>query len=259
LRALPVDLDLAPHRAVYAMRLASTMLSPGVTGATGYMTYKFGDTCDGWITESKTALTLMHSDGAPVSTTLDFVTWESKDGLRYRFRLKNTREGSPDEEISGSATLDGQGQGGVAKFTLPEEKTLRLGKGTLFPTEHTVRLIEMARKGEHLMERVLFDGSVTDSSFDVNAIIGNVMAPAPATAKPAPAAAAEVDGHLLALPSWNMALAFYPTGSSDALPDYEVGLRYYQNGVADQMLQSYGDFSIRGTLQKLEALPRPQC
>ena len=71
------------------MTLATAKSGSGVTAASGAMSYKFGDSCDGWIVENKTALTFAYSDGAPVSTTWDFVTWESKDGLHYRFRVRS--------------------------------------------------------------------------------------------------------------------------------------------------------------------------
>jgi hypothetical protein len=253
--ATPPGSALAPHRAVYAMDLASTKMGTGVTGATGAMTYKFGDTCDGWTVENKTALTFAYSDGAPVATVWDFVTWESKDGLRYRFRVRNTRDGVVTEEIEGTANLDGPGKGGVAKFTLPEEKTLSLPKGTLFPTEHTRQLLEYAAQGAHVLQRVLFDGTATDDSLDVNAVIGKTVAGgvSPVSAKPS------IDTILLSPPSWYMQLAFFPKMSEDPAPDYEVALRYYQNGVADQIVQSFGNFSLRGTLETLERLPTPDC
>jgi hypothetical protein len=245
--------DLAPHRAIYRMNLASTKSGSGVTAASGAMSYKFGDSCDGWIVENKTALTFSYSDGAPVTTTWDFVTWESKDGLHYRFRVRSTRDGQVNEEIDGIADLDGKGKGGVAKFTLPESSTLRLPKGTLFPTEHTIRLIELAMKGEHMVERTLFDGTGTDQTFAVNAVIGKVR---PGGVR---APAQNVNGALLSSQSWPMQMAFFPDSSSEPDPDYEVAVRYYQNGVADEVLQSFGNFALRGTLESLESLPKPDC
>ena len=245
--------DLSPHRAIYRMNLASTKSGSGVTAATGAMSYKFGDSCDGWIVENKTALTFSYSDGAPVTTTWDFVTWESKDGLHYRFRVRSTRDGQVNEEIDGVADLDGKGRGGVAKFTLPENSTLQLPKGTLFPTEHTIRLIEMAMKGEHIIERTLFDGTGTDQTFAVNAVIGPAR---PGSVHPQ---MANINGALLSSQSWPMQLAFFPDGSNEPDPDYEVAVRYYQNGVADEVLQSFGNFSLRGTLESLESLPKPDC
>lgn len=246
--------DLAPHRAIYRMSLASTHAgASGVTAASGAMSYKFGDSCDGWITETKTALTFSYSDGAPVATTWDLATWESKDGLHYRFRVRSTRDGTLSEEIDGIADLDGKGKGGIAKFTLPEASSLALPKGTLFPTEHTLRLIDLAQHGGHLLERNFFDGTGTDQIFSVNAVIGKSQAGGKKGAAP------NINPALLSPPSWPMQLAFFPSDSSEAEPDYEVTVRYYQNGVADDVLQSFGNFSLRGTLESLETLPKPDC
>jgi len=247
--------DLVAHRAIYKMSLASSKSGSGVTAASGAMSYKFGDSCDGWIVENKTALTFAYSDGAPVSTTWDFVTWESKDGLHYRFRVRSTRDGTVNEEIDGTADLEGKGKGGIAKFTLPEAKSLPLPAGTLFPTEHTLRMIELAQHGEHLAERTLFDGTGTDQTFAVSAIIGKAAQAAKHDGPDLPG----INHLLLAATSWPMQMAFFPDGSDEPEPDYEVGVRYYQNGVADDVLQSFGTFSLRGTLERLEALPKPDC
>jgi len=56
---------------------------------------------------------------ADVDIISSFVTWESKDGLRYRFNQKQTRNGEVDQEIRGEARLDGPGKGGVAEFAKP--------------------------------------------------------------------------------------------------------------------------------------------
>lgn len=254
------DEALAPHRAVYNMSLASTRLGGGVIGASGNMTYKFADACDGWTVENKTVLTFSYNDGAPVATTWDFLTWESKDGLHYRFKVRSTRDGVVSEEIDGTASLDGAGRGGVAKYTLPEPRTLRLPKGTMFPTAHTLRLLEMARRGDHMLERSLFDGTGVDGAFDVSAVIGNGLpanTPDPSDAQAATKSA--VNASLLSAPSWRMQMAFFPQDSEEATPDYEVALRYYLNGVADEVVQSFGNFSLRGTLEELQPLPKPDC
>ena len=164
--------DLAPHRAVYDMTLHSTKPSSGIAGASGAMSYKFTDVCDGWTVENRTALTFSYNEGNQVATTWEFVTWESKDGLRYRFHVRSSRDGNLVEEVEGQAKLDGRGKGGVAKFTKPQEMTIKLPIGTLFPTEHTLRAIQHAEAGDKVFLRTIFDGTGTDGPFDVNAIIG---------------------------------------------------------------------------------------
>lgn len=256
--AAPAVVDLAPHQAIYAMHLSSTKFGSGVTNASGNMSYKFSDSCDGWTVENKTVLSFSYSDGEPVATTWDFVTWESKDGLHYRFRVRSTRDGVVNEEIAGTAQLEGHGKGGVAKYNLPEPKIMRLPKGTIFPTDHTRHVLETAQKGERILHRTLFDGTGTDGTFNVNALIGRTLSINTPSAGFASNNTA-INKSLLSVPSWPTQMAFYPAGDTNSMPDYEVTVRYFANGVVDDVLQSFGTFSLKGTLERLEILPKPDC
>jgi hypothetical protein len=240
--------DLAPHKAVYDMNLHATKPSSGIVGASGKMSYQFADVCDGWTVENRTALNFSYSEGNQVATTWEFVTWESKDGLRYRFHVRSSRDGTMVEEVEGQAKLDARGEGGVAKFTKPQEMTVKLPKGTLFPTEHTFRAIQRAEAGDKVFLRTIFDGTGTDGPFEVNAIIG---AKAPGTG--------EGEQLIRGAPSWRMNMAFYPAAAKEATPDYEVGLSYFNNGIAKDVIQNFGDFSLRARMNKLEPLPKPDC
>lgn len=243
--------ELGPHLASYSMALHSTRPSSGIASASGGMTYKFTDACDGWTIENRTALTFAYNEGAQVNTIWEFVTWEAKDGLTYRFRVRSLRDGVVAEEVDGTATLDGHGMGGVAEFTKPEPTTVKLPKGTLFPTEHTLRLLERAEAGEKVFNRVVFDGSGVDGPFEVNALIGGKT--------PAGATADEAKQALTNLPSWRFEMAFFPVAAQEAMPNYEVGLRYFSNGVAKDVVQNFGDFALRARLDRLEGLPKPDC
>ena len=43
-----------------------------------------------------------YSESPDVSIASNFVTWEAKDGLRYRFNQKETRNGADEEEVGTS-------------------------------------------------------------------------------------------------------------------------------------------------------------
>jgi hypothetical protein len=68
-----------------------------------------------------------------------------------------------------------------------------------------------------------------------------------------------VTSPLLLHPSWNVRLAFFPDSSQEAEPDYELGMRLVSDGVSSSMLIDYGDYQIRATLKRIEALPKPAC
>jgi hypothetical protein len=240
---------LLTHRAVYAMSLASTQPGSGIAGATGTMTYQFSDSCDGWVVENRIAVTYSYTEGGQSDTTTDFLTWESKDGLKYRFRLRGTRDGQTTDDVEGTADLHGKRHAGEARYTRPRTMTIPLPPGTLFPTEHTVRLLDAARSDQRMLYRILFDGSDTEGPYDVSALIGHARA----------AEGADAANPLLNAPSWPMRLAFYPVHGSDPTPDFEMTLDYLPNGVSRTIVQSFKNFSLQGQLSSLKALPRKGC
>jgi outer membrane protein OmpA-like peptidoglycan-associated protein len=357
-----------PHKALYALSLGSAKTSSGVLGADGAMLYEWGETCTGWTTEQDFRLRLEYADQDATSITSDLVTWESKDGSRYRFNERRLRNGSVDQVIKGkahndipksyvlgfdggsarlsdeareivvraatairrspgyrvlvvagaatagvravaaenqrlarrrtdrvrqalledgveptavqiapggtspSATLAAQEtsgpapvhpveiyldpvrQGGVAEFSKPEQATIPLKPGVLFPNAHTLFLIHSAETGVPFVVRHVFDGTTVDDATMISAVIGPTLAPGVEGPGEHP-----IKSPLLNRPSWRMRLAFFPADSKSQVPDYELSMRLMDNGVSQDMSLDYGDYVIKATLQRIEALAKPDC
>ena len=123
--ALPApNVDVVPHRAVYSMSLASAKSSSGVVSARGALSFEWGDGCDGWTIEQRYKLQLSFAQQIEVEIATNYITWESKDGTLYRFKLRKTKNGKAEEEVSGVAHLDGPGKGGAADFSLPRKNAM---------------------------------------------------------------------------------------------------------------------------------------
>jgi EipB-like len=242
--------EIAPHRALYTMTLGSTLADSGVVGATGAMDYEWGETCDGWTIEQRYRLKMRYAESREVNVTSTFVTWESKDGLRYRFNQRQTRNGELDQEIRGEAKLDGPGKGGFAVFTKPQPQTLKLAPGVLFPSAHTILLIDKAKAGATFVTREVFDGATDENAVQVSAVIGTRVTADPVSAKLSP---------LLERPGWRVRLAFFPVDAKAEEPDYELGMDLLDNGVSRDMVIDYGDYSIRAKLDDIEPLGKPSC
>jgi hypothetical protein len=253
--------DIDPHRALYSLTLDSAKSGSGVLGASGAMYYEWGETCDGWTVEQRFRLRLSYAEsgGSALSSTL--VTWESKDGLRYRFNERRLRNGEVDEELHGEAHLDGPGKGGEAEFSKPSNTKIVLAPGVIFPTAHTLVLIERAQAGDQFVSRKVFDGSSVENATQITAVVGAELKPDAGTAgdkEPQPAAA---KSPLLQHPGWRVRLAFFPPGSDSGAetPDYELGMRLLANGVSRDMQLDYGDYVIKARLDEIEPLPKPAC
>lgn len=251
--SLPSPADagaISPHRALYDLSLASSRASGGVVGVQGRMLFEWGDTCDGWTVQQRYRMLLSQAQEDQVEIVSSLASWESKDGLRYRFTLKKKRGDEPEEEVRGSARLEGQGRRGVARFTRPEETRIDLPRGTIFPSAHTIEVIRRAEAKEHFFARRVFDGSEVEKPVDVTAFIGPAL--------PRPAGAGNAKG-LLDRPGWKVRLAFFPAAAKNPLPDYEIGLDLLDNGVSSEMLIDYGDFTVRARLKDVEPLRGGGC
>jgi hypothetical protein len=242
--------DIMPHRALYTMSLGKAGGDAGVTGASGTMAYQWGETCDGWTVEQRYRLKMGYAESADVAIASNFVTWEAKDGLHYRFNQKEARNGADNEELRGTAKLDGPGKGGTAEFEKPEGKNFELPPGALFPSAHTIFLIDKAKAGETFISRHIFDGATVENAVLVSAVIGPKVEPDAEAAKQSP---------LLNRPGWRVRLAFFPADPKAEKPDYELGMLLLDNGVSRDMVIDYGDYAIRAKLDDIEALPRPGC
>lgn len=242
--------EINAHRALYTMTLGTSRTDSGVTGARGAMAYQWGETCDGWTVEQRYKLTLSYAESQDVVIVSNFVTWESKDGLRYRFNQKETRNGTVDEEIRGEAQLDGPGKGGTITFEMPSPKTMKLPPGALFPSAHTILLIDKAKAGENFVSRQVFDGATVEGAVLVTAAIGGKVTPDPQD---------PIKAAILQHPGWRVRLAFFPADVNEEKPDYELGMLLLENGVSRDMLIDYGDYTIKAKLDDIEPLPKPTC
>jgi EipB-like len=246
--------EVVPHRALYSMSLGSAKSNSGVVAARGTMAYQWGETCDGWTIEQRYRLRMQYADSGEIEISSNYVTWEAKDGLRYRFNERKLRNGEVEDEVRGEARLEGPGGRGVAEFTRPARSRLDLAAGTIFPTRHTIELIERAAAGEHFMARHVFDGTGGENAVEISAAIGGEQAGNGNGQR-----AGRVESPLLERPSWRVRLAFFPVGTNSEQPEYELGMRLHDNGVSRDMVLDYGDFEIKARLDEIEALPKPSC
>jgi hypothetical protein len=253
-KAAPVlgggKVDLVPHKATYDVRLGRVRSGGDVAGAKGSMAMETVRSCAGWTQKHRFRLTLVNNQGDRIVTNSNFSSFESLDGLTYRFTSRTTRNGRVTEDIQGNAKLSSRGGSGHADLTRPKGVMHDLPKGTVFPTEHVVQLIAGARQGQRRVFKTVFDGQSKDGALEVNAFIGGYLAKAPAK---------WAKNTLTNRPSWFLRLAFFPIASSKPEPQHEAGLRVFDNGVADEFEWDWGTFTVEGSLKSIEALPRPKC
>ena len=243
-----VAAKIQPHRAIYAMSLGSARNGAKVSDVRGGMMFEWADACDGWTTEQRFQLRFVYSEGDDMAMNTNYTTWEAKNGLRYRFNVRKLVNGELDEEVRGEANLQADGAG-TAQFTKPEPQEMELPAGTMFPTAHTLAILDHAERNEPFFTRTIFDGSDAEGPTEVSTVTGKPGAPKESGKDPL----------LKVGKSWPVRMAFFPLQSDSAQPEYEMSLRLLENGIAESMQIDYGDFTVNAVLEKIEALPKSGC
>lgn len=242
---------LQPHRAIYRLSLAKTATRGDVAAADGSMFYRFAQGCDGWTVENRTVLHLTFQSGGEAETVWTFASWESADGLQFRFYTRYEQDGEMVERLAGRATLEGSGAAGTVTFSEPADRVIALPLGTLFPAEHIRALTAAAERGEKTLETVVFDGASLDNPYLIHAVL-----------KPLAQAQREqlaAKTGLRVAPAWLTHMAFFPYHQREPGPEFEIAAHYRADGIADRIIQYFSDFTLSVQLGEFEALARPDC
>jgi len=236
--------NFAAHRALYQLTLDTTNgHNTDVIAASGTMGYEVVDACDGWAVRQRLQLTITNHDGQDIQMVSDYATWESKDGLSFRFHMKQMTDDAVTSQTDGEASLKSAGGPGEARYTTPSGSTKSLPPGTLFPMAHTAAILDGAQAGKRFLTLPLFDGTVDSGAQDSSVIVLK-------TAKPAPSRWPM----LSPLASTRIRLAFFDRDPPSETPDYEVAMTYWMNGVADDLQMDFGDFVVDAKLSELKPL-----
>jgi len=244
----PARADLLPHRVVYTLSLGN---NGTLAGGNGLMTFEIKDVCDGWAMDLKAELSLAGEDGTIHRLGWSQVSWEAKDGKRYRYF---TRELSDNDETSrrrGEVRREGTDKPAEVIADLPEQAEFKLPPGTLFPVQHTEALIKGDAAGEGYVLAKLFDGSIGNDAIEV----GAALSPGSLDWRPPAKEIAELKN----MRSFPVALAFFMSGSPEGMPDSEQNMRLYSNGVVGNLTFSLGDLAVHATLDELTPLKPEGC
>ena len=238
---------LTGQDALYNLSLAKVR-THDVTGATGQMRFSVIDGCTGWATTQHMTLLIRNADGTLNKSVTDYITWESKDGKTLTFTLREKdNDGKLTVDDAGTATHSGANGTGTIVYTTPKSTVLAMPPGTLFPMAHTQALIDAGKTNQKFISVPLFDGTTADGAqHTFVAVLGHrgpQLASFPA---------------LSPLPSDIVDIAFFERKNSDETPDFRSQMRYYDDGVATDILLDFGDFVMKGKLDRL-TIPAASC
>jgi hypothetical protein len=243
---------LAPHRAVYELKLLEASGTKAPAEARGRIAFDFtGSACEGYVQNFRQITELQPEEGATRVSDMRSATFEAGDGHDYRFQITTRVDGGV-EDIDGDARKT-QTQQFSVEMTKPKPARLDLSGPVLFPTEHIRHILAAARAQETVLVARVYDGSGDGSKiFETTSIIGKPVASA-VKEKPA-----QIDA-LKNMRRWPVTISYFEAGKKDDQPDYVLSFDLYDNGISRALKLDYGDFVLSGEMTELKLLPAQKC
>jgi hypothetical protein len=257
--AVAGSIELAPHRAVYDLKLASSRGKRSLEAVRGRILYDFaGSTCEGYSLQFRQVTELDSGEGKSVTSDLRMTNWEEGAGKSFRFVTQNFLDGNAGDGADGRAE-EGPAGGVSVDLAKPEKKRVALG-AVVFPSEHMRRIIAAARAGKSLVEIAVYDGSETgEKVYNTLTVIGREIAPG--ERPPADAAAGKQE--LAAMKRWPVTVSYFDRAKAGAdgeqIPAYAITFEVYDNGVSRALKLDYGDFTLTGEMTTLELKDAKPC
>lgn len=254
------EVFLAPHRAIYDLKLLKSSGTRGIDAVAGRILYDFsGNACEGYTLDFRQVSDMESNEGHSAVSDMRSITWEDGKARSFRFNTVNKLNDR------GATTVDGHAQRGDkavrVRLTKPQGHSFSVPAHAVFPTEHVRRIIVAAREGKTLLSFPVYDGSDTGLKvYDTLTIIGKEIPPG---GKPLNDATASVPA-MAKLARWPVIISYFEQESAakqqthEQTPTYVISFELYENGVSRALLLQYSDFTLSGKMTALTLkTPKP--
>jgi len=250
---------LVPHRAIYDLSLGTTRGNSQLAGVRGRILYDFGGSvCQGYSLEFRQVSELDSVEGKVSTSDLRSTTWEGADARTFKFNSQNFVDENLVDSVDGHARREASKT--AVALEKPQQKSLSLAAGVVFPTEHMVRVIKAARAGQAVLSFPVYDGSETgDKVFDTLTVIGHEIQPGERNHDDAAAG----EPKLASVPRWPVTVSYFERGKAETnaeqLPAYAISFELYANGISRALALDYNTFVINGKLASIDIKDAKPC
>jgi hypothetical protein len=250
---------LAPHRAVYDLKLETTRGGRQINAVRGRILYDLsGDGCGGYDLQMRQVSEFDSGEGRSALTDLRSTTWEDSAARSFRFDSENRMNDRTVETVSGTAKRTGDGVD--VSLAKPKPANFQLPRSIAFPSEHMRRIVEAARAGTTLLDVAVYDGSETGRKvYNTLTVIGRPLAPDQRKPDDASAKLPELAG----MTRWPVTTSYFDRDKAgrtgEQMPTYTLQSEIFENGISRALVLDYQDFVLSGELSSLELLKEKPC
>lgn len=243
--------ELVSHHATYSIECVGSgdALTPRGLGKLTLEMVQYGDN---WILKETSNLHVAIPgipEGEKTSTILN--TCEDLSGSNYQFAAQVTHaDGTIEENIEGRARLVGENGEGTIVCKQPDNVTISLPAGTIFPITHLKRLIKQAQnitrpRQIEMLKSTVFDGSNdVQNAVRIEAVITSVD---PNTLHFAINDPSVIANHSL----WRAELSVYALFDREEEPEYKIYQIFSDQGILFEVVVDYGDYKMISKLKDL--------
>ena len=239
--------EFLSHRAFYKMSAIKIAPSSPIVNIEGRLSFELREFCDSWTVEQSYIMVYQRDNGSEKQINTFLSSWEQKEGNNYKFFVKRENSDTGATFIEGTAVMPQINGEGTVDFEKPESKQFTLDKKTLFPSKHTLALINAAKRKQKIFQSFIFDGTEVEPSVLVSSIIGPQKT---------------FNGDVLELEKgqyWPIRMAFFSPAEKQIEPEYEITINLHSNGVVSALILDYGDIIIDVELVELNFLEHSFC
>lgn len=237
------EVKILPHRAYYTVKLEKANKDSSVENTDGRMIVELTHDCDGWTLRQESASVIDLKAQPSEMMRSVYTAKESEDGKTLNFKTERVFNEQTKDSVEGVAGFTEKG--GTITYKSPEVTEIKMKEGTLPPIAHMKKLIEMAASGNKAYSIQVFDGSFFGNPVLINADLEGKQSSCNITDNKAPV--------------YPMNLAVFAMPSTASNPNFEISQNMGSNGVMCSYKINFGDYSVKGTLDKVEFLPANAC
>lgn len=252
-------MNLTAHRAVYELKLKDASEKSAIAQAKGRLVFELeGDNCVGYAVNMRIVTQFRTKSGRTNVIDSRSTAWEGPEGAEMSFGSKQLINAQVAEEVKGNARKGTASTPGNATFSKPEG-SFELPAATVFPVEHTKRLIEAARNGTLMDRTLVFDGTELNKLFTAVSFIGRQKTLADVQLPDSLTDRKEFEGQA----AWPITVSYYDKATGDAaseqIPSHEISFVMFENGVSTNLSLGYEHFSMQGDLSEITFFEPTQC
>ncbi len=243
-----VAAGIKPHRAFYEMELGTANQSSNVQSISGRSAFMLARDCDGWVSSEDYVIEFGPQEGKLDRVISRFESWESEDGVKYSFDIKENSSFDAAQDFNGYASISADG--GAAYFSMASDVSVALPRDTYFPVKHLSAIIEHAKSGKKILAASVFTGAEPDDALlATNTVIGGWDE----------GNAGNLTGDFGTDGFWPVRVAYFKPKALAAEPEYEINYSLQPNGIIRSYEIDYGEFTIVAKLLQIESVVEPVC